>query len=92
MNTDKYLKCLRKKYDIQSEKVELQAIFKKHPEIDPNNDSVDANDLDKRVLLHILIEDDMVDEIDFILNKSQIKADPNIEDLKTGMTPLCAAL
>ena len=90
--TEQYLDCLRKKYNIESDKVDLQAIFKKHQEIDPNDETVDPDDPDKRVLLHILIEDEREEEIAFILKDSAIKADPNIIDYKTKMTPLCAAL
>ena len=90
--TETYLDCLRKKYNIESDRIDLQAIFKKYKEIDPNDDSIDPDDPDKRVLLHILIEDEREEEIAFILKESAIKADPNVIDTKLGVTPICAAL
>ena len=32
------------------------------------------------------------DLVDFILNKAAIKADPNLKDTKTMLTPLCSAI
>ena len=92
MNLNRYKECLRKKYDIQSNLVDLDAIFRKYPELDPNDPDVDPSDPDQRVLLHILIEDEETELIDFILNKSEIKADPNLIDKKTLLTPMCFAI
>ena len=92
MDTARYLVCLREKYNIDNEKIELDAIFKKHPEIDPNDNAVDDQDPDRRHLLHILIDDDLDHYVDFIVNKATIKADVHALDTKSGMSPLCMAV
>ena len=89
MDTARYLKCLREKYNIESTKIELDAIFRKYPEIDPNDANVDPQDPDHRLLLHILIDDEMEEYVDFIVNRAEIKADITIIDKKTNYTPLC---
>jgi|APSaa5957512535_1039671.scaffolds.fasta_scaffold599115_1 hypothetical protein len=68
MDTVRYLKCLREKYNIESDKIELDAIFRKYPEIDPNDANVDEEDRDHRLLLHILIDDEYDQYVDFIVN------------------------
>ena len=92
MTTNNYMVCLRKKFNIDSSFVTLDAIYRKYPEIDPNDPEVDPNDKYKRMLIHILIEEDQDDLVDFILNKAAIKADPNLKDTKTMLTPLCSAI
>ena len=74
--------CLRTKFDIDSNFVTLDAIYRKYPDLDPNDTEIDPKDKYKRVLIHILIEEDKEDLVDFILNKSTIKADPNLRDTK----------
>jgi hypothetical protein len=92
MDTARYLDCLRKKYNIESTKIELDAIFRKYPEIDPNDGNLDDADVDRRPLLHILIDDDLEEYVDFVVNKATIKADIHTIDGKTGLTPLCMAI
>ena len=87
-----YMECMRKKYNVQSDKVEIQAIFRKYPEIDPNDLQIDPENEDSRPLLHLAIEEEMEEVVEFILKEAPIKADPNLVDLKTELTPLCAAL
>jgi ankyrin repeat protein len=84
--------CLRKKYNIDSTFVTLDSIFRKYPDLDPNDPEVDPNDKYKRILIHILIEEDKNELVDFILNKATIKANPNLKDTKTLLTPLCSAI
>ncbi len=42
--------------------------------------------------MHILIEDEELELIDFFLFQNSIKADPNIFDPNTFLTPLCNAI
>ena len=92
MDTARYLDCLRKKYNIESTKIDLDAIFRKYPEIDPNDGNLDEADPDHRPLLHILIDDDLDHYVKFIVNDATIKADIEKLDGKTGLTPLCMAI
>lgn len=92
MTSNYYTDLLRKKYKIASDLVDLKSIFKAHPELDPNDPDLDENDPYKRVLLHILIEDEEEELVDFMLNKATIKANPNLIDEKTGLSPLCLAI
>ena len=92
MTSHNYMVCLRKKFNIDSSFVKLDAIYRKYPELDPNDPEVDPNDQYKRVLIHILIEEDQDDLVEFLLNKATIKADPNLRDTKTMLTPLCSAI
>ena len=92
MTSHNYMVCLRTKFDIDSNFVTLDAIYRKYPDLDPNDTEIDPKDKYKRVLIHILIEEDKEDLVDFILNKSTIKADPNLRDTKTQLTPLCSAI
>lgn len=45
-----------------------------------------------RPLLHLLIEEEKHDLISFILKDTVLKADPELSDSKTELTPLCAAI
>jgi hypothetical protein len=58
-------------------------MFRKFPETDPNDKNIDPEDPDSRLLLHLLIESEYDDLIDFFLFKCPIKADPNLVDDKT---------
>jgi ankyrin repeat protein len=42
--------------------------------------------------LHLLIEDEKEELVDFVLNSAELRADPELIDEKTQMTPLCAAI
>lgn len=90
MTTRYFKELLRKKYKIDSTLVDLTSIFKTHPELDPNEPLVD--DTYEKILLHVLIEDEETDLVEFILFKATIKADPNLVDQKSGLTPLCLAV
>jgi ankyrin repeat protein len=92
MTTNYFKERLREKYNINSDLVDLASIFKAHPELNPNEPCVDKNDPFQRVLLHVLIEDEETDLVEFILFKATIKADPNLVDQKSGLTPLCSAI
>ena len=70
MNLNRYKSCLREKLNIESYLITLDAIFRKFPELDPNDPNVDPDDPNNRVLLHLLIEDEEDDLIEFILNKA----------------------
>ena len=67
-------------------------MFRKFPETDPNDKNIDPDDPDSRPLLHLLIESEYDELIDFFLFKCPIKADPNLIDDKTEITPLCSAV
>ena len=43
-------------------------------------------------MIHILVEEDRCELLEFILVDCKIKADPNLVDPKTLLTPLCAAI
>ena len=83
---------MRKKYNISSDKVEIQAIFKKYPEADPNDLNIDPEFSGCRPLLHLAIDDDEIEVVRFILNEAVIKANPDLVDDKSGLTPLALAI
>ena len=89
MEVAKYTEALRLKLKIESHLVEIDAMFRKFPETDPND--TDLLD-DARPLLHLLIEEESDELIEFFLEKCPIKADPNLVDAKTEATPLCLAI
>ena len=92
MDYDSHLQALRKKFAVASDKVEIQAMLRKFPEIDVNVQSPDPENPDGRPLLHLAIEEEKVEVVDYLLNQAEIKADPEFIDSKTGITPLCLAI
>ena len=92
MASKTFKRSLMKRYDLDNNQIDLKAIFKKFPEIDPNDPKINSNNPLERVILHVLIEEEETDTIDFLLNHAAIKADPNTIDKKTSLTPLCSAI
>jgi len=41
MDFDMYMECLRRKFKLDSNKIDLKAILRKFPEIDPNEPQID---------------------------------------------------
>jgi ankyrin repeat protein len=91
MDFDEYMECLRRNYSVHNDKIDLKAMFKKFEDIDPN-ENVDPKNPDCRPLLYLAIEEEKEEVVNFILHETKIKANPELMDSKTNMTPLALAI
>ena len=104
MTFNYYSILLKDKLQIpQNDKIPIQDVFKKfafhesgEPNLDPNTVKLYNKDDDKspynRMLLHILIDEDYDDLVEYFLLKNPIKCDPNLIDIQTSITPLNNAI
>lgn len=89
MSLNLLIKQLRKKFEMPE--ADLLGMLKAHSELDPNNPIEGVTTT--RPLLHIIIdEDDMEEVCYYLLFDHGIKANPNLVDEATNLTPLCASI
>ena len=90
MDLDLYTQQLRSELGVENKLVDIKALYRQFPHLDPN--SFDDQNLASRPLIHLAIEEEKPDLVQFVLFGTEIKASPDLVDPVTGLTPLCAAI